>query len=353
MGNNKILLGILCNETDDDHLFWVKACQKIGNKVEYHLISFTAHDWLKEVNAHPFDCLLAKPSGVSSQFKQLYDERIHILAQLGKKVYPSPQEIYIYENKRYFYSWAAAHMLPHPKTKVFYFSGEAIDFARIATYPIVAKSNIGASGSGVKILKKKEEALLYIQNCFAGKGAPKRWGPNTEKGDWLNRGMQYVLNPSRIVKKAKIYQHRKGDVQKGFVIFQEYVAHDFEWRVVAIGDSYFAHKKLKMGEKASGSLLKKYDNPPIKILHFAKNVMEKFGFYSQAIDILETRSGAYLINEMQCIFGQSDPYQMLVDGTPGRYRFLNKEWVFEEGDFNTNASFDLRLQHIIDQLEQT
>ncbi len=51
---------------------------------------------------------------------------------------------------------------------------------------------------------------------------------------------------------------------------------------------------------------------------------------------------------MQCMFGQSDPYQMLVDGKMGRYVFDNGQWCFEEGDFNTNESFDLRVRYIID-----
>ncbi|MEI2419999.1 hypothetical protein V6O07_06975, partial [Arthrospira platensis SPKY2] len=100
MGNNKILLGILCNETDDDHLIWVKACEDFADKTEYHLISFTGPFWLEEIKARPYDIFLAKPSGISSAFKQLYDERIHIMEGMGMKIYPSPQEIYIYENKR-------------------------------------------------------------------------------------------------------------------------------------------------------------------------------------------------------------------------------------------------------------
>lgn len=47
---------------------------------------------------------------------------------------------------------------------------------------------------------------------------------------------------------------------------------------------------------------------------------------------------------MQCIFGQSDPYQMLVNGIPGRYVMIEGNWIFEEGDFNTNQSYDLRLE---------
>jgi hypothetical protein len=100
--------------------------------------------------------------------------------------------------------------------------------------------------------------------------------------------------------------------------------------------------------KASGSLEKKYDNPPLKLLEFVKEITDCFQFFSQSVDIFETSDGRYLINEMQCIFGQSDPYQMLVDGIPGRYVFADGQWVFEAGDFNTHESFDLRVQTAID-----
>jgi hypothetical protein len=41
---------------------------------------------------------------------------------------------------------------------------------------------------------------------------------------------------------------------------------------------------------------------------------------------------------------------MLVNDKPGRYQFNGKEWVFEEGMFNTNQCYDLRLTHAIEQL---
>ena len=34
---------------------------------------------------------------------------------------------------------------------------------------------------------------------------------------------------------------------------------------------------------------------------------------------------------------------MEVDGIRGRYVFTNGSWIFEEGNFNTNESYDLRL----------
>ncbi len=74
-----------------------------------------------------------------------------------------------------------------------------------------------------------------------------------------------------------------------------------------------------------------------------RNLCDKF-------DVFETEGGQFLVNEMQCIFGQSDPYQMLVDGEPGRYVERNGQWEFEAGDFNRLESFLLRLDHFIEIL---
>lgn len=344
----KVNLCILRNELPDDYILWIKTCEENKEDIDYEVVDITKNDWLEKLRGKSFDFYLAKPPGLSSFFKQLYDERILILNKvLNLPIYPTLTEILIYENKRFLASWLKANKLPHPKTDVFYFEDEARDFLKTIRFPIVAKFNIGASGSGVKILHSKSEAESYINSAFGNKGAPKRWGPNLSKGGLIKRGFHYVLNPNDISKKVDLYSKKRKEIQKGFVIFQEFIPHDYEWRVVVIENSYFAHKKLKIGEKASGSTLKKYENPPFYLFDFAKNIMDKFRFYSQAIDLFETPNGKLLINEMQCIFGQSDPYQMLVDGVPGRYRFLNNKWVFEKGNFNKNESYDLRVEHIL------
>ena len=136
------------------------------------------------------------------------------------------------------------------------------------------------------------------------------------------------------------------------LILQEYIMHEYEWRVVVIGNSYFAHKKMKNGDRASGSLRKEYEKPPVELLQYCRDIMEKFGFYSQAIDLFDTSDRGFLVNEMQCIFGQSDPYQMLIEGQSGRYVYRKKHWSFEPGDFNSNESYDLRVSHVLELLKE-
>lgn len=350
----KIQIIILGNEKKDDHFPWIRACEAFKEKIEYRVVDLTKNTWLKEIQLKPFEILLAKPGGLTARFKQIYDERIYILERvLGYNLYPSAEEIFIYENKRFFSDWLKANKIPHPNTQVFYTLDEAMEFLTDAFFPIVAKVNIGASGSGVTILKDQRQAVKYLLETFSGRGASQRSGPNLNKGDLFKRGFHYIIHPADIAKKLQIYKTKRTNLQKGFVLFQEYIPHEFEWRVVRIGDSFFAHKKLKIGQKTSGSLLKGYENPPLQLFDFVKEITDKHNLYSQAVDIFEDKNRGYLVNEMQCIFGQSDTHQMFVDGKPGRYRDLNRSWFFEEGDFARNGCYDLRLEFVLNKFYNT
>jgi hypothetical protein len=348
----KIRVVILKNEAKNSHQHWQAACDTMLELIQYETIDITNNNWLKKINIFNPEIILTKPGGLTSPFKQLYDERLNILVkELNYFCFPSLDEVLIYENKRYFSYWLKAHQIPHPETNVYYLKKEANNYIKSIQYPIVAKFNIGASGSGVTILKNQLAARKYLENTFSGKGAKKRSGPNMKKGGLLQRGFHYIRHPKEILSKLSTYNLRAADIQNKFVIFQEYIPHDYEWRVVRMGDSFFAHKKLKTGEKASGTLQKRYENPPLELLDFVKNLTDRFGFYSQAIDLFETNN-SFLVNEMQCIFGQSDPYQMLVNEVPGRYIQKENQWVFEAGDFNSNESYDLRLKTALELYER-
>jgi glutathione synthase/RimK-type ligase-like ATP-grasp enzyme len=342
---------IVSNEIPDDEEYWAKSCKNRESEIDWDIINLTCSDWFDKIESAKPDYLLAKPPGLTAPFKQLYDERIYILSkELKIPVYPSLTEILIYENKRFLSFWLKANNIPHPATNIFYNKREAADFILRAKFPIVAKINIGASGKGVEILRTASKAISYLNKAFSSEGIASRVGPNMNKGNLWGRGLANLKNPKRLKKLFNKYQSIAKDRQRGFVIFQDFVPHQFEWRVVRIGDSFFAHKKVVKKGKASGSLIKGYDNPPLNIFDFTKKITDKHRLYSQAVDIFELSDGQYLVNEMQCIFGQSDPYQMLIDGKPGRYTNQDDEWVFEEGDFNTNKSYDLRLDFVIRKL---
>ena len=347
----KYKLAILKNEDPYDHLPWVKACETFADKVSYKVIDLTREYWYFEIQKYKPDYLLLKPSGKTSIFRTLYQERVDILINdLGYKSYPSYDEIRIYENKRFFAYWAQANRIPHPKTYIFYHKKEAYDLILKHKMPLVGKLNIGASGNGIQLLHNKKQAKEYIEKAFR-EGLSAQTGPKLSKGRLIHRVLKKLEHPKELINRIKTYRDIAADKQLYFVILQQYIPHDFEWRVVRIGESFFAHKKIKKNEKASGSLLKCYENPPKKIFDFVRQLTNRFGFYSVSVDMFEYPDGEYLINEIQCFFGQSDPYQMLVNNVPGRYVYRNNKWIFEEGMFNTNLSYDLRLQNALELWE--
>lgn len=342
-----IKFAILKNEDPFDHLKWIDACEDYQKKINYKVFDLTVETWLEDITEYSPNLLLLKPSGKTSLFRSLYQERLEILVNsLNYKSYPSLDEVRIYESKRYFAYWAKAYQLPHPKTWVYYHRNEALKAIESMKIPLVGKMNIGASGKGVKILHSKHQIRKYIKRAFSD-GLVSSTGPKLRQGKLIQRAWQKFTHPKELINKLKTYKDIARDPQKGFIILQEFIKHDYEWRAVRIGDSYFAHKKIVIDKKASGSLEKEYVIPPIELLNFVRSLTDMFRFRSIALDVFEPSKGKYLINEAQCIFGQSDPYQMLVDENPGRYLFKDGQWIFEKGNFNSNASYDLRLKDAI------
>jgi len=94
-----------------------------------------------------------------------------------------------------------------------------------------------------------------------------------------------------------------------------------------------------------------YGPPPPELLDFTRALCKTHRFNFMSVDIFHNDSGIF-VNELQTIFGHKNSYICMVDGNPGRYKFVNNQWVFEPGDFNTNESFDLRLETAIELYEK-
>lgn len=345
---------ILKNEFDEGHVNWERACEKM--QISYRVVDLTLSDWLERIKISISDShsgFLACPPGRQALLKELYDERIYIINRiLGKFVYPSYDEISIHENKRYLSYWLSANDIPHPETKVFYSKREAEEYIRKANMPLVGKMNIGASGKGVEIFRNKRDIKEYLNIAFS-RGIRQDWGPNFKMGGFLPRILEILKNPSKIRKRIKVYNMLYNELQRNFVIFQEYVEHDYEWRIVKIGDSFFGHQKVKQGDKASGTKGIDYISPPVILLDYVKTLCEKHRFNSMAVDLFEDGRGGYLVNELQCIFGHVQSYICEKEGTPGRFVNKNGVWAFEEGMFNLNLSYDLRLANALSILNSS
>lgn len=324
-------LGIL-KAFSDQHKYYIRACESL--KIDYQVIDIISCNWLDYIKKSKCDGFMCRPTSKFQERKTMFDERLYIIDKYLKlPLYPSYDELFIYENKRMMDYWLSINNIQHAKTYVFYDKEEYFEFINKAKYPLVFKTNIGSTAKGVKIIKNKVSASSIGKKVF---------GTHNSK---LARG----YTPETTGKFIKF--EAKGSGQKHFIILQEFLDVQWEWRMVRIGDSYFGHKKLLKGDFASGSKLKGWDRPSEELLYLTKEICDKGNFLSMDVDIFETSEGKFYVNELQSIFGQSTDHLMLLDGLAGRFVYTKNKFTFQAGDFNQNQSFDLRVKHFLNILK--
>lgn len=335
---------ILKSESDRNFELWLSAIQLAIPESDVTVLSAYSNDDWEELAKLDSAIIFATASGRSQWLKRIYDEKVWALSQKKNcMIYPPVQELFLYENKKLLRDWMIVNEVPHPKTKVFFEMSEALNCAKSLVFPCVVKTNIGASGSGVRILESVEQYIAYCNDAF-GVGVQYKSGPKWTKGNLLKKISKVLRNPGFVQQRLKEYKISKSEIQKDLVFVQEFIPHEFEWRCVRMGDSFFAHKKLAVNNMSSGTLLKGYGEVPHSLLEFIQEITDRTGLVSACIDVFETNQG-YLVNEIQTFFGQSDPYQMAVNNVPGRYVKSEDAWLFEEGDFNQFESYELRVRH--------
>jgi glutathione synthase/RimK-type ligase-like ATP-grasp enzyme len=321
-------LGILTDYYEHYKLY-EKSCIELN--IEYVIIDFLSSLWLDNIKSN-LDCdgYLVRPTHDFQEHNDVYMERLYFLNNdLKKPIYPSYNELRIYENKRNMASWLDIHNFPHSKTDVFLDKKEAKRYIESTSFPIVVKSNIGAGATGVQIVKTKNEAMKILHNVFG------RVHPLLALGQAQSR------------KKFGIPIPTYGLAYKHVMLIQQFHKIKWEWRIIKIDNSYFGHQKLLKGEFASGSLLVGWVEPPKELLDLVRNICDTGNFYSMAVDIFETENGEYLVNELQSLFGSYNDSQMYINDVPGRLRYENGEYVFEEGKFNKFGSYLLRVEHFV------
>lgn len=341
-------IGILYSVDRESISNYIAACER--QSVEYETVDLCSMDWLDKVRNSKVDFFIQRPEGNLEYRKSMYDERLYIITKvLNKIVFPSYEEVLIYENKKYLSYYMTAKNIPHAKTDVIYYKAEAIEFLKKTAFPIVGKTSIGAAGSGVEILRNKKQALKYVERAFRKNGITRRFGPNPNKGNVRSWFVKSIKNPVLFARKLRFYIERNNAGQRNYVIFQEYINHDFEWRITKCGDYYYAYQKLKLYDKCSGTGLPDGHEiePPIELLDYVRQICDDNHFNSMAVDILATNDGIYRVNEMQTHWGVDHYDCMVINGKRGIYTY-NNGWNFIEGEFWDNNYFDMRLAASID-----
>ncbi|MGD2174235.1 MAG: hypothetical protein PVJ27_02440 [Candidatus Brocadiaceae bacterium] len=295
------------------------ACLELG--VPYELVDISGADWMEQVQSAGCDAFVVWPSHITTVTKAMFDERLRVLAEdMGRMLFPSYGALWLYESKRRIRDWFVVHGVPHPETWVFFDAEKAMDFLAGTDYPLIFKTDLGSSASGVEVVRTKGEAARIVEKCF---------------------GNGYLA-----------HRHDCRDRQWGQALFQKYVRNAREWRTARVGDSYFANQKVRRGEFHSGSREVLYCRPPDRILDFCREIADKGPFLSVNIDVLETEDGELLANEFHAVWGSKQPDLTIVDGEPGRFRYeeRTRRWKFEPGKYCRHTLCNLRVRTVLELL---
>jgi hypothetical protein len=301
------------------HQYYMAACHELG--VPYTTIDIERADWMDQVRLSGCETFLTWPSASLSVWKQMYDERLAILAgPLEKLVYPQVEAMWIYESKRRMHYWLAAAGFPHPKTWIFYNLDEAMAFVDVAEIPIVTKTDLGAVASGVQIVRNRGQLRRVVRRAF-GPGILRR-GADRRDRQWSN------------------------------VLFQRFIPKASEWRMIRIGESYFGYEKIRVGDFHSGTEQWRYVRPPDNLLNLTRELTDRGSFTSMSVDFFLDDAGNSFVNELQGVFGMLNNYACIVGGKMGRmlYDKGTGAWAFEEGDFCRNRMCNLRVQVVLKTL---
>jgi glutathione synthase/RimK-type ligase-like ATP-grasp enzyme len=256
-------------------------------------------------------------------WRQIYEERLYVISKvLRKTLFPTFEELWLWESKRRMHYWLEANQIPHAKTWLFYDLSQAMSFAQDVKLPIVYKSDLGSGSSGVIVFRDGRRLRKHIKLCF-------------ERG-------------------FTTYRRSPQDTEWRYVLLQEYLSEAHEWRIIRVGDSFFGYEKVKRGEFHSGSRRWRYGRPPSDLLDFVKVITDTNGFRSMDIDIFVAKGNQYFVNELQAIFGITNSRDLcIVNGKVGRmlHDGTTDKWVFEEGSFCQNYLCNLRVQTLLAKLE--
>jgi glutathione synthase/RimK-type ligase-like ATP-grasp enzyme len=189
---------------------------------------------------------------------RIWTEREELLVlqkRPGMKFVQDRTQIDVYEDKinqhALFNQWM-------PRTYVHLNKKAALGRAEMLRYPLISKSSIGSASLNVRLLKTKDEAIREVEVAFGG-------GLKITKG-----------------------------IQAGYVYWQEFIPHDYTWRVAIVGTKFHVYKRFNYDDRPMAAPSKVKPTQPVEmnvevesLLAWSKKLFETIGTKWCAIDVLQ------------------------------------------------------------------
>ena len=239
------------------------------NGIPHEIYDLHAHDWIEK--AAPLDAVI---NVVSNDLDRLEETRVkyHFLERtLGKRCYPSADQVLLYENKSLEAFIAEGCGLPFAKTYISHSREDALAMIEAAPYPLVSKIDHSSGSLGVELVPDVRGASRIVRQAF-----------------------------SRAGRKVHVPWRR----QKGYVYFQEFVPNDgFDIRVILVGDRAFGYyRRVPKGDfRASGMNTVERRGLPEEAIRVALEVQRHVDSPQLVVDMVHGLDGRFVIVEYSII----------------------------------------------------
>ena len=269
---------------------WTKYRRFLENNAfDHNIYDLHASDWIKK--AEKFDLVVGFPSSTTWELTE-FRRKYYVLEKfLGKRCFPSPDHVNLYEDKFLEADLAEIYNLPFIKTYTAHNEANAQRLIETLQYPVVSKVNPSSGSMGVELVRTKKDARRLVKQAFS------RLGRST------------YTNHFR---------------QKNYIYFQEFIPNDgYDLRAIVIGNWVFGYyRKILAGDfRASGMNLVELRDIPEEAMKVALRVNEFIKSPMLAVDMLHALDGNYYVIEYSPVCLSELPEDLIVNGVPGVYMF--------------------------------
>jgi glutathione synthase/RimK-type ligase-like ATP-grasp enzyme len=281
---------------------WTKYRRFLENNgFEYRVYDLHAHDWLEKVR--DLDIVVGFISSEYWDLQEMREKYFFLEKFLGKRTYPSPAHVNLYENKRIEAYVCQSYGFPFARTHLTHDKKDALCLIKKLNYPIVSKI-VPASGSmGVELVRDLAHARKIVEQAFSANG-----------------------------RKSHLAVFR----QKNYIYFQDFIPnHGYDLRAIVVKNWIFGYgrKVLKGDFRASGMNQTLWGDLPAEAMQIALKLNEVVKSPMLAVDMVHGLDGKYHVVEFSPICQIDTPEQLYVDGIPGRYVFDGQSFQFQQGRY--------------------
>jgi glutathione synthase/RimK-type ligase-like ATP-grasp enzyme len=326
---------------------WIEYC-KINN-IDYRLVNCFDSDIIQQMD--DCDALMWHWAWWDSKVIHFARQLTLSLEHMGKKVYPDSKTSWHYDDKLGQKYLLEAVNAPLVKTHIFYSKKEALQWAKLTSFPKVFKLRTGAASANVKLVKDYKKAKRLIHKAFSN--GFKKFNRSAYLKDKINLFLENKTSAnfwSIIVQIVRVFipnkNERISNREKGYIYFQDFIPDNtYDTRITIIGNRCLSSRRYtrKNDFRASGSFLFDY-NPKFhdnEVLKIGLNISRALNLQSVVMDFVIDNGQYKLVEVSYCMPSK------VMDEYPGYYN-EKLEWQ----DNNVNIEYFI-IEDFIKSLKQS